>query len=82
MTNNPIKDFIKSINRQKAENLKLQEKWKDDPAMMRHLKQRYQELCDEIAAKVMLDSLLNDYSGVQMQDVVFNDRKSSKALKS
>lgn len=74
-------EFIKKINKQKAENLAAQKKWKDDPAMLRHLKQCYQDLCNEIAAKVMFENLINDYSGVQMQPVVFNDRKSSKSLK-
>ena len=81
MTNRIIIDFIKEINRQKADNKAEQIKWAHDPAMIRHLKQRYKELNEEIKAKVMLERLINDYSGVQMQPTVFNDTKSAKALK-
>ena len=81
MTDRTMIDFIKGINKQKADNKKQQAIWAHDEAMIRHLKQRYQELNEEIKAKVMLERLINDYSAIQMQPIVFNDRKSSKELK-
>lgn len=53
-------DYIQSINRQKAENKANQTKFDHDAPMLRHLREQYILLNDELNAKLQFQQMLND----------------------
>ena len=70
-----MKDLIRDLDNKRLDNFKQQmtAKANGDKPLLRHLKARYAELCEEIRLKAAFEKFL--LGGARLEKTVYNDRK-------